>query len=201
MKRLLALAGVLVMLAAYNTPTQATTVEAKSLREMVVDAPSIVHGTVLGTSSRWNDDRSLIVTEIRIEVHEVLKGDAVGEVVITQPGGTVGKLRVDAAGAVAFREGEETILFLDRSPRGITYVVGLSQGRYDVKADPQGRKLVRGLDPEHLNLIRSSAAPTGAGAGAPPDEGGGGGSGAVPLDQFLGGVRDMVQDAEKEGGR
>lgn len=198
MTRLLALAGVLVMLAAYNTPTHATTVEAMSLRKMATEAPSIIHGTVVAISSRWTENRSIIVTEIRVEVHEVLKGDDVSEIVVTQPGGTVGSLRVDADGAVVFREGEEAILFLGRSPRGLTYVVGLSQGRFDVEVDRQGRKLVRGLDPEGLNVIRSSSAP----AGTTPAVGdGGGGRGAVPLDQFLGGVRDLVRDAVKEGGR
>jgi hypothetical protein len=106
---------------------------------------------------------------------------------------------VDADGAVSFREGEEAILFLGRSPRGLTYVVGLSQGRFDVEVDRQGRKLVRGLDPEGLNVIRSLAAP--AGTTPAVGDGGGGGRGAVPLDQFLGGVRDLVRDAVKEGGR
>ncbi len=202
MKRLLALAGALVMLAAYNTPVHATTVEAMSLRRMATEAPSIVHGTVVAISSRWTENRSIIVTEIRIAVHEVLKGDDVSEIVVTQPGGTVGSLRVDADGAVSFREGEEAILFLGRSPRGLTYVVGLSQGRFDVVVDRQGRKLVRGLDPEGLNVIRSSAAPAGP-AGTTPavGDGEGGSRGAVPLDQFLGGVRDLVRDAVKEGGR
>jgi hypothetical protein len=195
MKRLLALAGIVMMLAAYHTPIDATTVEARSLREMAAEAPSIVHGTVVATSSRWNDNRSLIVTDIRIEVHEVLKGDDISEVVVTQPGGAVGNLRVDADGAVIFSPGEEAILFLNRSSRGHTYVVGLSQGRFHVDEDPQGRKLVRGLDPEHLNVIRSSAAP----AGADPTPGAGGRG--VPLDQFLGGVRDLVGDAVKEGGQ
>jgi hypothetical protein len=195
MTRLLALAGIVMMLVAYNTPSHATTVEGMSLREMATEAPSIIHGTVVATSSRWTENRSLIVTDIRIAVHEVIKGEDVTEIVITQPGGTVGNLRVDADGAVTFKEGEETILFLDRSPRGITYVVGLSQGRFDVVDDQQGRKRVRGLDPEHLNIIRSSVTPSTGGVTP------GAGRGGVPLDQFLGGVRDLVRDEVKEGGR
>jgi len=173
----------------------ATTVEQQSLRKMATEAPSIVHGTVVSTSSRWTENRSLIVTDVRFQVHEVLKGDAVSEVVLTQPGGTVGAIRVDADGAVAHRPGEEAILFLKQSPRGHTYVAGLFQGRFNVVEDSRGNKTVRGLSPEHVNVLRS----------APGTGGGGtlraGPSGAVPLDDFLGGVRDLVRDAVKDGGR
>jgi hypothetical protein len=195
MTRLLALAGIVMMLVTYTTPSNATTVEGKSLREMATQAPSIVHGTVVATSSRWTENHSLIVTEIRIAVHDVIKGEDISEVVVTQPGGTVGSLRVDADGAVTFAEGNETILFLDQSPRGITYIVGLSQGRFDVEVNKQGRKIVRGLDPEHLNIVRSSSAPAG------DAESTGNGRAGVPLDQFLGGVRELVDEIQLEGGK
>jgi hypothetical protein len=104
----------------------------------------------------------------------------------------VGAIRVDADGAVAHRPGEEAILFLKQSPRGHTYVVGLFQGRFDVVADSRGNKMVRGLSPEHVNVLRS--VPGAETLRTTP-------SGGVPLDEFLGGVRDLVRDAVKDGGR
>jgi len=173
---------------------RATTVPERSLRELTADAPSIVYGKVLSSRSHWTENRSLIVTDVRIQVESVLKGDPVSEVVVTQPGGKVGKLRVEADGAAGFTPGEETILFLDRSPRGVLHVVGLMQGRFDVVADRQGHKTVRGLSPESVGSLRTSMIKMGS---APIQAEGG----AVPLDRFLGGLRDLVRDVANEGGR
>lgn len=181
---------------ALSSPTAwATTVEQQSLRKMATEALSIVHGTVVSTSSRWTDDRSLIVTDVLFQVHEVLKGPEVSDVVVTQPGGVVGGIRVDADGAVAHRPGEEAILFLKQSPRGHTYVMGLFQGRFDVVKDARGNKMVRGLSPEYVNVIRSGP------SGGTEDAFRTSRLGGVPLDAFLGGVRDLVKDAVKDGGR
>ena len=108
-----------------------------SLEEMSAASSSIVYGKVIATTSHWNEDRSLIVTDIQVQVIEVLKG-APGQVItVTQPGGEVGKLRVDVPGAAAYRAGEETVLFLGKG-RGNTYdVAGLSRGRFDVKVDEE----------------------------------------------------------------
>ena len=100
MRRICKLAGLLTVLGTSFGVATATTVEEKSFREMVTETSSIVHGTVVSTSSRWTENRSLIVTDVRFQVHEVLKGDEVSEVVVTQPGGRVGAIRVDADGAV-----------------------------------------------------------------------------------------------------
>jgi len=195
MFRLLMLVSVPAVLGVLFGLAAATTVEEKGFREMVTETSSIVHGTVVSSSSRWTENRSLIVTDIRIRVHEVLKGESVPEVVVTQPGGKVGGVRVDADGAVGFRDGGEAVLFLDRSSQGHTYVVGLFQGRFDVVTDKRGNKLVRGMTPENVNVLRSS------GPGDPAGTLGLGASGTVRLDSFLGGVREMVRDAVKDGGR
>src|SRR5262245_59228827 len=96
----------------------ATTVAEMPLRDMVSIAPSIVVGTVESSNSRWNEDHSLIVTDVRIRVTDVIKGHEAGEIIVTQPGGKVGKLRVDVDGAVAYRNGQETVLFLAPDSRG-----------------------------------------------------------------------------------
>lgn len=173
---------------------RATEVAERSLRQLAADAPTIVHGTVVGSHSHWTENHSLIVTDVRVHVEDVLKGDPVSEVVVTQPGGAVGAIRVEADGAAAFRVGDEAILFLDRSPRGVTHVVGLMQGRFDVVTDAHGRKSVRGLTVEALGNLRSSMTRMGSAPIAAQ-------AGPVPLDRFLGGLRDLVRDVTNQGGR
>jgi hypothetical protein len=166
---------------------RATTVPQMSLRDMVRMAPSIVHGTVASSSSHWNDDHSLIVTDVRIRITDVLKGNEVGEVVVTQPGGKVGKLRVDVDGAAAFRPGDEAILFLAPDAKGHQEVVGVFRGRFDVTIDTRsGMKSVRGIDPGDVSQLQ--AAKPGLAVEAAPSSGV-----AMGLDDFLGGLREMVQ--------
>jgi hypothetical protein len=193
MTRLLSFICTLTFLAAVSSPADATTVEERSLRAVVEEAHSIVHGTVISTSSRWTENRSMIVTDVRIEVHDVLKGDPAAEVVVTQPGGKVGRLRVEADGASAFRAGDETILFLRRGKQGRSHVVGLFQGHFRVETDRRGNKMVKGLSPEHVEVVSGSLRPLSAPGPASPAP--------VPLNRFLGDVRDLVRDTANEGGR
>jgi len=172
----------------------ATTVEARNLRQLTADATSVVHGTVVGISTHWTENRSLIVTDYRVQVADALKGEAAGEIVVTQPGGRVGAIRVDADGATAFRVGDEAVLFLGVSPRGVQHILGLSQGRFDVVTDAQGNKMVRGLSGDAAGVLRRSTDPAGAGVRTT-------GGGDLPLETFLGGVRELVRDTVKDGGR
>jgi hypothetical protein len=179
----------LAALGAAANAARATTIEGMSLRELVASAPTVVRGTVTGSSSHWNADRSLIVTDVRIRVLEVLKGRPASEVVVTQPGGQVGKLRVDVDGAEAYPAGREMVLFLRATPGGMNHVIGLSRGRFDVIVDARtGRKTVRGLD---AAAARTGTAPSGAGSVGGP----------VPLDEFLGGLKALVRDVDAKGGK
>jgi hypothetical protein len=171
----------------------ATTVREMALKDLVSMAPSIVVGTVESSTSRWNEDQSLIVTDVRIRVTDVIKGQNAGEIVITQPGGRVGKMRVDVDGAAAYRPGQETVLFLAPDARGHQQVLGVFRGRFDVATDARtGMKTVQGLKAADLaemhaakpGLITEETAP------ALP---------TMALDDFLTGIRGMVQNPK--GGR
>jgi hypothetical protein len=179
-----------------NQHAFATSVVQLSLREMAEASHSIVHGTVITTISRWNEDRTDIVTDVVVQVLDVLKGEPVGEVVVTQPGGRVGKVRVDVDGAVAYRPGDEAILFLRPAGRGKSHVTGLFQGRFEVVEDVRsGEKVVRGLLPEHVNVLGASKpGPEGESVAPLPGK-------TVALDRFLTGMRGMIEDIKLEGGK
>jgi hypothetical protein len=179
----------------------ATSTVAVPVSELVRLSPVIVHGTVLSTESRWNEDHSLIVTDVRIGVLNTLRGQAVSDVVVTQPGGRVGKLRVEVDGAGAFRLGDETILFLSPHAGGRYSVSGLSQGRFDVRQDPRtGEKIVSGwMPPAVPSSVPGAVSPSGKPVPvlAPAPEA----PATLPLDSFLGSVRDLVKDLEAGGRR
>lgn len=176
-------------------PASATSVVRLSLSEMAAASPTIVHGTVVGVSSRWNADRSLIVTDVRVRVESALKGAPPAEVTLVQPGGEVGKLRVDVPGAAAFRPGEEAVLFLIPDRAGALHVTGLSQGRFEVTRDPRtGGKLVHGL-------AEPLPAPGAGKPGAVRVTVEGTGTGTVGLDRFLDGIRVLVGETGGKGGR
>ena len=120
---------------------EATSTVAVPVSELVRLSPVIVHGTVLSTASRWNEDHSLIVTDVRIGVITTLRGEPRQEITVVQPGGRVGKLRVDVDGAAVFLVGEELVLFLAPDGNGALAPVGMNQGGFKVKPDPRtGRK-------------------------------------------------------------
>ena len=173
-------------------PADATSVVGMNLRQLVAGSPSIVYGTVVSAECRWNEDRTMIVTDVRILVVDALKGAALPEVVLTQPGGVIGKLAVDVPGASAFRPGEEAVLFLAPGAGGRLSVNGLAQGRFDVISDPvTGQKTVRGLRLEGMEAVGVTGAAQTPGIVMEP----------VPLNRFLGGLRALVEDVDAKGGK
>ena len=184
------LLGILLLL---PTPCSATSVAKVEMRQLVEQSSSIVHGTVASTRSHWNDDHTLIVTDVHVRVTAALKGQPGNEIVVTQPGGVVGKLQVEIPGASPFRTGEETILFVAPGSGGRLYVTGLSQGRLEIVMDTQtGHKVVRGISTEGRGtLLRAGHRPTlSAAAGS-----------AVELGGFLNDLRALVHDVEREPGK
>ena len=169
---------------------RATSVAPLDLRQMVATSPDIVHATVLSSSSQWNADHSLVVTETRLHVHAALKGTTAGEVTVVVPGGTVGKLQVEVPGAVPFSPGEEAILFLVPDTRGNRYVAGLTRGRFEVTIDPRtGAKVVQELAAELQALA-------GVGKAAGPAAGR-----RMALQPALDALRNLIQDVGAKGGR
>jgi hypothetical protein len=166
----------------------ATTVAEMSLHDMVSLAPSIVVGSVESSSSRWNEDHSLIMTDVRIRVTEVIKGQNAGEIVITEPGGKVGKLRVDVDGATPYQNGQETVLFLAPDRHGHQQVLGVFRGRFDVAVDAHtGKKSVQGLKAADMDAMAGASKPGVQVEGnAPPER-------AMDFDAFVTGLKGMVQ--------
>jgi hypothetical protein len=163
------MAAILVVLAA--TAAFATQVVLRTPRELAQESALIVDGTVTGVRSYWNDDHSKILTEATVAVAGTHKGSAGSTVRVVQLGGVVGNVRMTAHGALAWKRGEDVLLFLEPALPGEYQVAGFSQGKYMIERDRRtGKAFVQ--------------------QAAPPDtEGAGTSAGAkaerVPMDTFI----------------
>lgn len=81
---------------------------------------------------------------------DVWKGNFNGELVVSEPGGTLDGINMEFPETVRYRPGEELVLFLYRTPIGYWRARGYSQGKFPVAAGPDGVRGVRlstaGLD-------------------------------------------------------
>lgn len=170
---------------------QATSLEPRDLRQIAAASAQVIHGTVLGSRSHWNDEHTLVVTETRVRTIDVLKGANDSVVLLTMPGGRIGKLVVDVPGIPPFRAGEETILFVVDDPKGTKFVEGGSRGRFDVVIDGHtGERVVSGS----LAAQLQAALRPGAAAKSAPGK-------TAALGGVLADLRALVRDVAAKGGR
>jgi hypothetical protein len=104
------------------------------LPELAVSAGKIVHGTVVSSESRMEEDGT-IFTYTTVNVIEDLTGTVrEGTIVIRNMGGSVGERRLAVSDVPAFTKGEEVILFIEAAPRiDETELVGWEQGKFAVR--------------------------------------------------------------------
>ncbi|MCG8346428.1 MAG: matrixin family metalloprotease [Chloroflexales bacterium] len=102
----------------------------QSIEELSAEADRILIGKVLTIREAFTPDRQSINTTVRLEVQDVLKGEAASEEVLVLPGGSVGWITLMVGGVPNFLVNEQTLLFLaDDSP----YVIaGMWQGKYSL---------------------------------------------------------------------
>ncbi len=148
----------LLVIAALTTlaaPAAASTVLRFDLDDLVDRAAVIVHGKVLEKHSRRGEDGS-IVTDLRVEVTDGLKGVRGEAFNFTVFGGVLGTRGSAVAGAATFETGEEILVFLGRpNKRGVRGTIGLSQGKYTIREVDGERLAFRDL--EGLRLMDRSS--------------------------------------------
>jgi hypothetical protein len=111
----------------------ATTLEQLPLPEMAQKSTAIVRARVKASAGvlRGSD----VYTVYTLDPIEIWKAPASGAPVeVAVPGGIAGGLRQPVDGAPALTPGREYVLFLWTSRTGLTQLIGLSQGLFDVRA-------------------------------------------------------------------
>lgn len=98
----------------------------------------VVRGRVLSLESRWTDDRTQIVTEVRIAVDEVLRGGAALEVRLLHPGGQVGDIAQRSAHGASFSQGEEVLVFAQPAQGALLRLASFAEGKVGLQRDERG---------------------------------------------------------------
>lgn len=133
----LGVAVAIALAAGAAAPAGATTLLRAGLEDLTATNDAVVVGEVLEAHSYWNDEGTFILTDVRIEVADVLKGRARGrEVAVTLMGGTVGDLTTLILGGAELVPGRAYVLFLGEldlpgAPRALT-VRDHGQGAFDL---------------------------------------------------------------------
>lgn len=146
-KELLRGAMVLAIAAGVVAPAGATTLIRQGLDELVRANRTVVVGEVLDASSYWNEGHTFILTDVRIALHDVLKGDGdEREVTVTIMGGEVSDRTVLIVGGPELVPGRSYVLFLNEenlpgAERALT-VRDLCQGAFEVRMGRDGLRAV-----------------------------------------------------------
>lgn len=148
--------------ASLAVPASATTLRRMGLEELVAGNKSIVVGQVLDSQSYWNKDKSFILTDVRIAVNEVVKGEVQDrEIKVTLMGGRVGDLTTLIIGGPELIPGKSYLLFLndEKLPgKKAQTVRDLCQGAFDLVIGADGLRAVsqanrHPLIPDRLGYI------------------------------------------------
>lgn len=135
----------------------ATQVVYQSPQQLGQQSTLVVRGRVAAVESYWNANRTKIFTRTLIAVDETYKGSTTGTVEVTQLGGVVDGVRVTVHGAVAWRQDEEVVVFLEPYQADGYHVAGFSQGKFNVERDPDSnRPFIRRPAIEGLELMTTS---------------------------------------------
>jgi len=125
-----------IWLLAFGIALPAATLERLSLDQMIAKSTAIVRGRVAGSYAAARGP--IIYTHYRIRVSESWKGSGPGELDVVVPGGSAGGLRQVFSGAPKLTEDAEYVLFLWSGRSGLTHIIGLSQGVFDLQRDSAG---------------------------------------------------------------
>ncbi|HKI02011.1 MAG TPA: hypothetical protein VKK31_08530 [Thermoanaerobaculia bacterium] len=93
-------------------PLGATTLIRAGLDELAARSERVVLGEVIDAVSYWNQDKTFILTDVRIATAETIKGKAKGELTLTLLGGRVGDLTTLIVGGAELIPGRSYVLFL-----------------------------------------------------------------------------------------
>jgi hypothetical protein len=149
-----------VLSAILVTGVQATTLQQLSTDDMIRQSTAIVRAKVTAASSTLRGRN--IYTTYQFQVLETLKAGGT-QTQVAVPGGVANGLREMAPGAPTLSAGQEYVIFLWTSKSGLTQVIGLSQGLFNVLQDTTGnavlvRPAAAGLVLDHSgNVVNDTA--------------------------------------------
>jgi hypothetical protein len=117
--------------AALVLPLSATTLQQLSLSDLAQQSTSIVRGTLQPSYTALRG--SVIYAHYTLQVTEVWKGGGGSQTLdVAVPGGVLKGVHQTYSGAPAFTPRQDYVLFLWTGRSGLTQVMGLSQGLFNI---------------------------------------------------------------------
>jgi hypothetical protein len=125
-----ALAVISASFAASYSPTRATTLKRMSVADLSRAAHTVIRARCVTNSTRW--DAGEIWTFTTFDVEEVWKGLAPAQFTVRLLGGRTEDFTSTVSGVPRFLPGEESILFLERTPAQDFSIVSWMQGTFRI---------------------------------------------------------------------
>ncbi|MBV9067460.1 MAG: hypothetical protein JO231_02035 [Acidobacteria bacterium] len=153
----------LITIALAVPAANAAVAQAATFDEKVDNAAAIFLGKCVKTEAKFDPTGRWIVTYATFNVEDTMKGNALGQVTVVTPGGSVNGIHQETIGVPAFHEGDEHVLFLKNTRLGPTPLY-FDQGTYNVAAGEHGEKMIVPMPSNvmHIDTQRAMAvvAPT-----------------------------------------
>jgi hypothetical protein len=155
------LALTLSVIGCFAPSAWATTLEQLTLDDMAQQSTAIVRARVIGShaGSHAGTHGTNIYTYFELQVIETWKSsgqiNAQKTTEVAVPGGAFDGIRQSVNGAPELKPGQEYVLFLWTSRSGLTQVIGLSQGLFQVSEESSGKAVARRPAASELMLNRS----------------------------------------------
>ena len=113
---------------------------------------SVVHARVVSSESAWNARRSMIFTNVTLDVIRTIHGRSRDRIVVRVPGGTVEDRTVQVEGAPQFPAAGPVVSFIGEWPDGAAKVIGYLQGLSQIVPNGRGNQVLRGGSANGLTL-------------------------------------------------
>jgi hypothetical protein len=137
------LAWLAVLLLAVPVPSWATSMLPQDLGKMASASTHILRGKVVSIESGWNVDKTLIVTDVLIEVTETFKGKSSPQATLELIGGRVEDTVLDVVGSPSFTIGEDVVVFATVGKDGRLRLPSLAQDKFTVERGSDGKEWIR----------------------------------------------------------
>lgn len=133
--------------ASLAAPASATTLKRMALEDLVATNGAVIVGQVTEARSYWNKDKTFILTDVRISVNEVVKGNLQDqEITVTLMGGRVGDLTTLIIGGAELLPGKSYLLFLNEEnlpgKKQVQTVRDHCQGAFDLVIGKDGLRAI-----------------------------------------------------------
>jgi hypothetical protein len=121
-----------VCLSLITTGLYSSTLVYMELKDILKRSEAVVRGVVRDVESRYNEERTKILTYTLIEIKETIYGKTPPVITVETYGGRVGDINMKVPGMPEFKKGEEVVLFVKKTGE-YYHISGMVQGKYRVE--------------------------------------------------------------------